>query len=76
MNKALRYLKGILKIIGFLLLAVVGLFFLDLIEMGVGLVYAFIVLIFVIIAIFVLPYYLGKKKEIKATKYSLKNVKK
>lgn len=74
--KSLNYIKGIGILFGIIILGLIGVILLGILQFRVALVYLLISIVFFVIAIFILPSYIGKKKEIKSESYSLKKVKK
>jgi len=70
----MNYIRGIGIGLGFLLLAILGLFFLGIIAAAVEIIIAIAVFILIILAIIALPSYLGKKKEVKSKSYSVKKI--
>ena len=71
-----KYLRGFLILLAVLVLGLLGIIFLGILEIAINLVYGLIVLAFAILAIIILPSYIGKKKVVESKDYSLNEVKK
>jgi hypothetical protein len=70
-----RYLKGVAILIGFVIIVLLGALLLAVLEFVVGIALFVVAIGFLIIALFILPHYIGEKKETKSKSYTLKKVK-
>ena len=71
----LRYARGIGIGFGFIVLLIFGLIFLGIIQLVANVGLLVLTIILAIIALILLPRYLGEKKHVKSRGYSLKKVK-
>jgi len=76
MNMIVRYLRGVGIGLAFLLLAIVGLIILGIVHLAAEIGMLILTIVLIIIAIILLPHYLGEKKNGRSSGYSLKKVKK
>lgn len=71
----LRYVRGTAILLGFLILFLLGIVFLAIVQLVIEITLLIVGIAFLIIALVLLPHYLGKKKKVKSKHYSVKKVK-